>query len=63
MRQLTDAEREQLWEEVRREFPDDEMMQQIHYVRLIHYRQTVGLAPQERIQFFQHVEEDILVPA
>lgn len=50
MRKLTDAEKKQIWEEVRREFPDDEMMQQIHYVRLLHYRQTEGFSSQERIQ-------------
>jgi len=27
---LTDKDKEQAWEEVRKEFPDDEMMQQIH---------------------------------
>ncbi len=52
MRELTEAEKEQLWEEVRQEFPDDEMMQQIHYVRLLHHHQTKGLSPQECIRFF-----------
>ncbi len=53
MKQLTDIEKEKLWEEVRKEFPDDEMMQQIHYVRLLHHRQTEGLSSQERIKFFE----------
>lgn len=53
MKQLTDSEKEQLWEEVRREFPDDEMMQQIHYVRLLHYHQTEGFSARERIRFFE----------
>lgn len=54
MRQLTETEKEQLWEEVRREFPDDEMMQQIHYVRLLHYSQIGGFSVRERIRFFEH---------
>ncbi len=54
MKQLTDIEKEKLWEEVRKEFPDDEMMQQIHYVRLLHHRQTEGFSSQERIKFFEH---------
>jgi len=57
MRKLTDTEREQLWDEVRREFPDDEMMQEIHYVRLLHHRQTEGISSRERVRFFEQGEE------
>ncbi len=32
MRVLTEFEKQKLLEEVRREFPDDEVMQQVHYV-------------------------------
>lgn len=53
MRELTEAEKKELWKEVRKEFPDDEMMQEIHYVRLLHHHQTKGLSPQERIRFFE----------
>jgi len=35
MKSLTDADKKQIWEEVRKEFPNDEMMQEIHYVRLL----------------------------
>ncbi|MBM4047065.1 MAG: hypothetical protein FJ279_18335 [Planctomycetes bacterium] len=52
MKRLTDAEQERLWEEVRKDFPGDEMMQEIHYVRLLHRRQTEGLSSRERIRFF-----------
>jgi len=57
MTQLTDAEREELWEEVREEFPDDEMMQQVHYVRLLHHRQTKGFSSRERVRFFESSEQ------
>lgn len=57
MRELTDTEKEQIWEEVQREFPDDEMMQQIHYVRLLHHRQTEGVPSRERVRFFKQFEE------
>ena len=33
MGELTDAEKAKIWEDVRKAFPDDEMMQQIHYIR------------------------------
>jgi hypothetical protein len=57
MRKLIEAEKEQLWEEVRKEFPDDQMMQEIHYVRLLHHHQTKGLSPREIIQFFESSEK------
>lgn len=52
IRKLTKAEKERLWEEVKKEFPNNETMQEIYYVRLMHYLQTKGLSPKERIQFF-----------
>ena len=53
MRSLTENEKEKLLKEVRKEFPDDEMMQEIHYARLLHYLQTKDLPPQERVKFFR----------
>ena len=53
MRDLTAAEKEGLWSEVRKEFPDDEMMQEIHYVRLLYHYQTRGLSRREFIRFFE----------
>lgn len=52
MRELTEVEKQQLAEEVRKEFPDDQVMQHVHYVRLVHYSQTSGLSSQERVRFF-----------
>jgi hypothetical protein len=52
MKDLTEAEKQQLADEVRREFPDDEVMQQVHYVRLLHHAQTRGFSPEERVRFF-----------
>ena len=56
MRDLAESEKEKLLEEVRIEFPDDEVMQQIHYVRLIHQLQTRGMSADERIRFYQAAE-------
>ncbi len=58
MMKMTETEKKQLWEEAREEFPDDEMMQQIHYVRLLHHRQTLDLSPQERIRFSAGLEKE-----
>ena len=52
MGELTDAEKAEIWEGVRKAFPEDEMMQQIHYVRQVHYLQTKDLPLEERIRFF-----------
>ena len=53
MRVLTDAEKNEILEEVRKEFPDDVVMQQVHYVRLLHFRQMEGMTPSERLRFYQ----------
>jgi len=56
MTDLTEAEKQQLADEVRREFPDDEVMQQVHYVRLLHHTQTKGLSSEERVRFFSSLQ-------
>lgn len=53
MKGLTEHENNQLWDQVKKDFPDDEMMQKIHYVRLLHYMKTRNMSAQERIQFFK----------
>lgn len=52
MKELTEMEKAKIWEDVRKEFPNDEMMQQIHFVRQMHYLQTKDLPLEERIRFF-----------
>ena len=56
MKDLTETEKRQLAEEVRKEFPDDEVMQQVHYVRLLHHAQTKGLSSEERIRFYNSAQ-------
>ena len=53
MREVAQAEREQFWTEVREEFPDDPMMQEIHYIRLVHHAQTKDLSLEELVRFFE----------
>jgi hypothetical protein len=52
MRELTETEKKVIWEEVRKEFPDDVVMWEVHYVRLLHYHQMKGLSARERVRFF-----------
>jgi len=54
---LTKDVRDRLWEEVRGEFPHDEMMQEVHFVRLVHFLQTKDLTSEERVKFFGQTEK------
>ena len=53
MRKVTQAEQDKIWEDVRKEFPDDEMMQEIHFIRQVHYLQTKDSSMEERIRFYE----------
>ncbi len=52
MRIITESEKQALWEEVRREFPEDQTMQEIHFARLLHSLQTQGMSAEERARFY-----------
>ena len=58
MNVLTKEARDRLWEEVRAEFPQDETMQEVHFVRLVHFLQTKDLTSEERVKFFEQKEKD-----
>ena len=53
MKKVTQAEQEKIWEDVRKEFPNDEMMQEIYFIRQVHYLQTKDLSMEERLRFFE----------
>ena len=53
MRKVTQAEQEKIWEDVRKEFPNDEMMQEIYFIRQVHYLQTKDLSMEKRLRFFE----------
>ncbi|MBI4786104.1 MAG: hypothetical protein HY782_03540 [Chloroflexi bacterium] len=57
MRELTETEKQQLWEEVRAEFPGDQMMQEIHYIRLLHHHQLEFASFEDRVGFFASVQQ------
>lgn len=58
IKELTQTQKNLLRDEVRKEFPGDEMMQEVHYVRLLHYYQSRELPAQERIDFYACSEAD-----
>ncbi len=51
---LSEIEREALWAEVRAEFPDDQMMQEIHFARLLHAAETKDFSPEEQVAYINH---------
>jgi hypothetical protein len=57
LRKVTDAEKARMWEKVREEFPGDAMMQELHFVRLLHQRQTEGFSSRELIQFYARAKK------
>lgn len=52
MKELTTEEKEQLWEEARKDHPGDSMLQEVRYVRLLHASLTKDMTIEERIQFY-----------
>jgi len=57
MNKLTEKEKNRLWKEVQEDFPDDDMMQEIHYVRLMHHYLTKNLSQEERFRFYSNLRE------
>ncbi len=49
--EITEEEKKMIWKEILAEFPGDKTMQEVHYVRLLHYYQTRDMTPKERISF------------
>lgn len=53
MRTISESKNQAIWDEVRQEFPNDDTMQQVHYVRLLHYYQTKGMTVAQKIAFYE----------
>jgi len=54
--ELSKKEKKRFREKARREFPGDEMMQELHYIRLVHHHQTKGFSVREKVRFYGHEE-------
>lgn len=60
MTKTTDFERERLRREVAEEFPDDEMIQELHLIRLLMREETRDMEPAEVVRRFEQ-EQGIIV--
>ncbi len=54
-RPLTELERQKLQADALREFPDDDMMREVHFVRLLHQAQMEGLTSRERVEYLNRL--------
>lgn len=52
MPKVTEKLKREIREEVEREFPGDEMMQEIHFSRQIHFYETKDLSDEAKIRYF-----------
>ncbi len=50
-RELSESERQALWVEVQAEFPNDEMMQEVHFGRALRAAQLRDFTPEERVEY------------
>lgn len=53
MRNVTANEERRFWNEVRTEFPDDRVMQEVHFARLVHHEMLRGESAENRSAFYR----------
>ncbi len=54
-REVSETEQQALWASAQSEFPDDEMMQEIHFVRGLHAAQLRDFTRNERVEFLNRL--------
>lgn len=59
MREISPQERQTIQEELAREFPGDQMMQELHLIRRIHQLETEGMEPADRIEYYRQKGEQV----
>ncbi len=53
MKTLTKKKKQELWNAVCEEFPDDTVMQEIHFTRWIHHEMLKNSTDSEKIEFYR----------
>jgi hypothetical protein len=55
LREVSDAERQAIRDEVRAEFPDDEMMRELHFARAMRTAQLRDFTRDERLEYLNRL--------
>ncbi|MFZ5829213.1 MAG: hypothetical protein ACOY3P_03960 [Planctomycetota bacterium] len=55
LREVSDRERQAIWAEVAAEFPDDETMREVHFVRALHAAQFRDFTVAERLEHLNRI--------
>lgn len=53
MKTLTEKKKQELWTAVCKEFPDDTVMQEVHFARWIHHEMLKKSPDSEKIEFYR----------
>ena len=61
MKELTDKDKARIWNEVTEEFPDDRVMREIHYSRLLRYYELEDVPARQR--FSRYLRDERRAPA
>lgn len=46
-------EKDELWEQVKKEFPCDPALQEVHYARLKIHEKTIGMSDKQFVEFIK----------
>lgn len=60
MKKLTRQERNRLWNEVCADFPEDRVMQEVHFARLVHKEMLRGESSEQKVAFYHEEAQKIL---
>lgn len=53
-------ERDELWEKVKKDFPNDPALQEVHYARLRIHEQTKGMTSKEFVNYIKAKAKEVL---
>ena len=59
MSEISPRELQGIQEELAKEFPGDQMMQELHLVRRIHQFETKGMDPANRIEYYRRKSQQV----
>ncbi len=52
--------KDKLWEKVKKDFPNDPALQEVHYARLKIHEETKGMSPDEFVKYIKKKANNVL---